>query len=156
MKNKTTPMHTVILAVCFLAFSGAVYVAREKKTDPNRAIFTLSALIGGFFSVVALWVAGLGSLQGDVGMPNSPSFRTGRLIPHKISDGDCSYRFALRYEERKWWGKASAGSWPVRWSEGVNEYEFLRDGVWRAVPIYLDRSDDRSFSADNRGWQEDQ
>jgi hypothetical protein len=149
-------MHTVILAICFSAFVCVVLVARDKKTEPNGAILVPSMLIGGLFSLVALWVAGFGFLQGDVGMPNSPSFHTGCLVPRKIPDGEYSYRFALRYEEQKWWGKTSAGSWPARWNEQLSEYEFLRNGAWRAVPIYLDRDDDdRSFSQDNRGWHED-
>jgi hypothetical protein len=148
-------MHTVILASCFLAFAGAIYLAREGKTEPNKAIFVPSMLIGGLFSVAALWAAGFGFLQGDVGMPNSPSFRTGRLVPRKIPADQFSYRFILRYEERKWWGKASAGSWPARWNEGSGEYEYYDSGSWRAVPIYLDRDDDRTFSYDNRGAHEE-
>jgi hypothetical protein len=148
-------MHTVILAICFLALAGAVFVSRENKTESNQSIFILSMLIGGLFSVAALWVACLGFLQGDVGMPNSPSFRTGRLVPRKISEGDCSYRFALRYEERKWWGGVSVGSWPARWNSGSGEYEYCDSGSWHVVPIYLNRDDDRTFYYDNRGAHEE-
>ncbi len=83
-------MLSIILAICFLTLAGAVHLARENNTEPNKAIFLPSMLIGGLFSVSVLCSAGFGVVQGDVGMPNSISFRTGRLVPDKVPSDENS------------------------------------------------------------------
>ena len=148
-------MITVILAACILIYSGAVSSAKANGKEPWKPLLTATTAIGVLCSIAVFWHYGFQFLQGDIGKPNSPSFYTGRIIPARMNGESSAYKFLLRYEERKWWGKVKVGSWPVRWNEGFEEYEYLNKG-WHSLPIFENYTDDRTFSPDNRGWHEDQ
>lgn len=139
----------VLIFAALLGFSVWAIHAKGRRA---KDIQVAATLLGGLAAFSIALTAGKSVLNGSVGHPGGPYFKTGKLVP--VSHQGSPVIFRLRYQEWRWWGMAAAGDWPVRWTEEEG-YEYYKSEWWHAVPIFSGEHDGRSFSADNRGWHED-
>ena len=144
-------MITILLAVCLL---WALMVTEKAPTWARDMVIVAKAL--GSLLAAAVMIEVVGNL-GEVNPAGSVgAFRTGTLVVS--AEEHRNYEVAISYVQRSWWGLRVDGRWPARPGQ-YGSWQYLDDEeTWRSVPwqVYEMADDGGSWSADNRGYHEEQ
>ena len=144
-------MIALLLAVCVLWTALVRPESRKWLRDGSDA----AKAIGGLLAAGVI-LTSLGSLGGVQPAGKVGAFTTGALVVS--AEEHRNYEVAITYVQRSWWGLRVDGRWPARPGD-YGSWKYQDDEEkWRSVPwqVYEMADDGGSWSADNRGYHEEQ